>query len=124
MKKTKRRFATVARADVPHGRNGKHKGIVTAILEELAAAPDGEALKIPLAELGDTKENVRSAINRASHKLACPLATAADAKFLYVWRTSEKSGKSVNSGGIDNISTQNTARRRSSRPSAPSTFGD
>jgi hypothetical protein len=47
---------------------------------------DGEALKIVLAELGDTKENVRSALNRASHKLNRPLATAADAEFLYVWK--------------------------------------
>jgi hypothetical protein len=83
--KTQRRFATVAQIDVPQGRNGKHKGIVSAILAELDSLADGEALKIELTELGDSKENVRSALNRASHKLNQPLATAADAKFLYVW---------------------------------------
>jgi hypothetical protein len=85
--KIKRRFATMAQIDVPQGRNGKHKGIVSSILAELADLKDGEALKIGLAELSDSKENVRSALNRASHKLNRPLATAADAKFLYVWST-------------------------------------
>jgi hypothetical protein len=85
--KTKRRFATMAQMDVPQGRNGKHKGIVSAILAELGDLKAGEALKIELAELNDSKENVRSALNRASHKLNRPLATAADAEFLYVWST-------------------------------------
>ena len=85
VKKTERRFAVMSQADVPHGRNGKHKGIISAILDELAAVRDGEALKIAIAQLGDSKENVRSALNRASHKLERPLATAADGKFLYVW---------------------------------------
>jgi hypothetical protein len=85
--KIKHRFATMAQIDVPQGRNGKHKEIVSTILAELADLKDGEALKIGLAELGDSKENVRSALNRASHKLNRPLATAADAKFLYVWTT-------------------------------------
>jgi hypothetical protein len=77
----------MAQMDVPQGRNGKHKGIVSAILAELGDLKAGEALKIELAELNDSKENVRSALNRASHKLNRPLATAADAEFLYVWST-------------------------------------
>jgi hypothetical protein len=85
--KNKPRFAVMAQVDVPQGRNGKHKEIVTVILAELAELEDGSALKVPLAELSDSKENVRSALNRASHKLNRPLATAADAKFLYVWST-------------------------------------
>jgi len=84
--KPKKRFATMAQIDVPQGRNGKHKGIVSSVLAELAELKDGEALKIVLSELGDTKENVRSALNRASHKLNRPLATAADEQFLYVWK--------------------------------------
>lgn len=86
-KKIQGRFATMAQADVPQGRNGKHKEIVTAILDELAELKDGEALKVSLDKLSDSKENVRSALSRASHKLNRPLATAADAKFLYVWTT-------------------------------------
>jgi len=88
--KSIRRFATVAQADVPHGRNGKHKSIVTKILAELEDVEDGEALKIALAELNDSKENVRSALNRASHKLNRSLATAADEDYLYVWTTNGK----------------------------------
>lgn len=86
-KKAQRRFATMQQSDVPQGRNGKHREIVSAILEELAELKDGEALKVPLDKLNDTKENVRSALNRASHKLDRPLATATDAQFLYVWST-------------------------------------
>jgi sirohydrochlorin ferrochelatase len=88
--RNKPRFATVAQVDVPHGRNGKHKAIVSAILAELNDLDEGDALKIALTELGDSKENVRAALNRASHKLNRPLATAADAKFLYVWSTTQK----------------------------------
>lgn len=89
-KKTKQRFATMAQSDVPQGRNGKHKAIVTEIMGELDKLNDGDALKIELGQLGDSKEKVRSALNRASHKLNRPLATAADAKYLYIWSTSSK----------------------------------
>ena len=75
----------MAQADVPQGRNGKHKHMISRILEELGQLKDGDALKIPLAELSDSKENIRSALNRASHKLNRPLATATDVAFLYVW---------------------------------------
>jgi hypothetical protein len=78
-------FAVTAQADVPHGRNGKHKQIVVKILDELDALKKGDALKIKLTGLGDSKENIRSALNRASKKLDRTVATAADADFLYVW---------------------------------------
>lgn len=85
--KTKKRFAAMAQSDVPQGRNGKHKAIVSEILADLGDLKEGQALRIPLEQLNDSKENVRSALNRASHKLNRPLATAADTKFLYVWTT-------------------------------------
>ena len=84
-KKTERHFATMAQADVPHGRSGKHKAIVTAILADLDLLEGGAALKVPLAELDDSKENVRSALNRATRKLNRQVATATDEQFLYVW---------------------------------------
>jgi hypothetical protein len=41
-----------------------------------------------LAGLKDTKENVRSALNRASRKSKRNVATATDENFLYVWNVS------------------------------------
>jgi hypothetical protein len=78
-------FKTMSQIDVPQGRNGKHKQIVTKILTDLDHLPEGVALKVPLAELEEGKENVRSALNRAVHKGDRNVATASDADFLYVW---------------------------------------
>jgi hypothetical protein len=78
-------FKTVVNADVPHGRNGKHKIIVSTILRDLDRLKDGSAIKIPLAELGDTKEKVRSALNRATRKAGRSVATVTDKDYLYVW---------------------------------------
>lgn len=78
-------FATMAKVDVPQGRNGKHKRIVTTILKDLDELKEGSALKVPLAELAESKEKVRSALNRATRKGGRNVATASDANFLYVW---------------------------------------
>ena len=84
-KKIAMNFKTTLQAAVPQGRNGKHKGIVTKILSDLDQLQAGTALKISLAELEDGKENVRSALNRATHKSNRRIATATDANFLYIW---------------------------------------
>ena len=81
-------FKTMAQVDVPQGRNGKHKEVVTRILSDLDQLPEGVALKVPLAGLAESKEKVRSALNRASHKGSRNVATASDADFLYVWNES------------------------------------
>ena len=81
-------FRTISQANVPQGRNGKHKQVVTQILSDLDQLPAGVALKVPLAELEESKENVRSALNRAIHKSSRNVATASDADFLYVWNES------------------------------------
>jgi hypothetical protein len=78
-------FKTTIRADVPQGRKGKHNGIVRVILRDLALLKSGAALKIPLADLPDTKDNVRSALNRATRKAGLNVSTAADGEFLYIW---------------------------------------
>ena len=53
-------FRTMAQVDVPQGRNGKHKEIVTRNpLLYLDQLKDGVALKVPLAELAEGKEKVR-----------------------------------------------------------------
>jgi hypothetical protein len=82
-------FKTMAMVDVPRSRNGKHKKIVTAILRDLDDLGKSVALKVPLAELGDTKENVRSALNRATRKSSREVATATDENFLYVWNVAK-----------------------------------
>ena len=78
-------FKTMSQSDVPQGRNGKHKAVVTKILSDLDQIGPGTALKIPLADLAESKEKVRSALNRASHKASRNVATATDATYLYVW---------------------------------------
>jgi hypothetical protein len=80
-------FNTTARSNVPTGRKGKHHSIVAAILRDLEHLDNGQALKIPLSDLPDSKVNIRSALNRASRKLKKVVATAADEQFLYVWNS-------------------------------------
>jgi hypothetical protein len=82
-------FKTMVQADVPQGRNGKHKEIVTTILKDLSRLNDGAALKVPLATLAQSKEKVRSALNRATRKGGLKVATASDATFLYVWNVAK-----------------------------------
>jgi hypothetical protein len=78
-------FKTMAQTEVPQGRNGKHKQIVSKILSDLDQVKDGIALKIPLDDLAESKEKVRSALNRATRKSGRTVATATDAEFLYIW---------------------------------------
>jgi hypothetical protein len=59
------RFKTMAQFDVPQGRNGKHKQVVTTIFQDLDNLRADSAIKVPLA---DCKEKVRSALNRATRK--------------------------------------------------------
>src|SRR5271169_3919161 len=82
------RFKTMAQVDVPQGRNGKHKQIVSLILRDLDELKEGAALKVPLAGLAESKEKVRSALNRATRKAGRTVATASDGSFLYVWNAS------------------------------------
>lgn len=78
-------FKVLLQADVPQGRNGKHKEIVTTILKDLNVLPHGSAIKIPLKGLAESKAKVRSALNRATRKLGRRVATSSDEEFLYVW---------------------------------------
>ena len=78
-------FKSMPQGDVPQGRNGKHKQIVTKILSDLDQTEKGVALKVPLAQLEESKEKVRSALNRATRKNGRQVATASDGTFLYVW---------------------------------------
>ena len=80
------RFESVLQVDVPKGRDGKHKRIVTRLMSDIAKLDDGAALKIPLSQLPDTKENIRSALSRAARQSKVNLATSSNNEFLYVWK--------------------------------------
>lgn len=83
------RFGSIAQVDVPKGRDGKHKQIITLLLNDIANLKVGSALKIPLAELPDTKENIRAALSRAASQKKISIATSSNSEFLYVWKTNE-----------------------------------
>jgi hypothetical protein len=80
-------FASVLQADVPQGRHGKHGKLVSQILADLERATADTAVRIPLSSLdGEKMQNVRSALNRVTRAKSMDVATAADEKYLYVWR--------------------------------------
>ena len=85
VKKPSVRFETILELDVPKSRMSKHREIIAAILSDLDQLKTGAAFKVPLDQLGDSKANVRSALNRATRKGGRKIATATDDNFLYVW---------------------------------------
>jgi len=85
------KFKSISQVDLPQGRNGKHKAIVTQLLSDLDQLRAGQALKIPLTELPDSKENIRSALNRATRLKGMDVATSSDAEYFYVWLPEQKS---------------------------------
>jgi hypothetical protein len=84
------KFESVPQVNVPKGRDGKHKAIITQLLSDIAQLGEGTALKVPLSELPDTKENIRSALSRAARQGKINLATSSDDDFLYIWKTNEE----------------------------------
>lgn len=91
-KETPMHFKTMIQADVPQGRHGKHKLIVTTILRDLGQLKAGSALKVPLSGLADGKAKVRSALNRATRQNGHTVATASDGEFLYIWNVGKSEG--------------------------------
>lgn len=81
------KFESMPQANVPKGRDGKHKHIVELLLNDISQLKQSSALKIPLSALPDTKENVRAALSRASRQKGIDIATSSDNEFLYVWKT-------------------------------------
>jgi hypothetical protein len=85
------KFQSIQQLDVPKGRDGKHKLIVTQLLSDIDQLEAGRALKIPLSALPDSKENIRAALNRATRQRGIEVSTSSDADFLYVWKTEPNS---------------------------------
>jgi hypothetical protein len=82
-------FQQVRQVDVPKGRDGKHKAIISRLLNDLAGLNKGSALKIPITQLPDTKENIRAALSRAARQRALEIATSSNDDFLYVWKKND-----------------------------------
>lgn len=80
------KFESIPQANVPKGRDGKHKQIVELVLRDLNQLKENSALKIPIAALPDSKENVRAALSRATRQKGIDIATSSDNEFLYVWK--------------------------------------
>ena len=78
-------FESVLQADVPKSRDGKHKQIVERLLRELGELKPGMAMKVPLCELPDSKENIRSALTRAANQRQIRIATSSNDDHLFVW---------------------------------------
>lgn len=83
-------FEAILQVDVPKARDGKHKRIVTRLLQDIAELKTGTALKVPLSQLPDTKENIRSALNRATRLKGIAIETSSDPDHLYIWKAPEK----------------------------------
>jgi hypothetical protein len=84
-------FESILQNEVPKGRDGKHKKIITRLLNDIERLEAGSALKVPLKELPDSKENIRAALNRATRQKALEVATSSDADYLYVWKVEQQS---------------------------------
>jgi hypothetical protein len=82
------KYQSIKQIDVPKGRDGKHKKIITQLLSDLDQLEEDRALRIPLSALPDSKENIRSALNRATHQKGIEVATSSDSEFLYIWKSS------------------------------------
>jgi hypothetical protein len=85
------KFQSILQLDVPKGRDGKHKKIVTQLLSDIEQLAAGTALKVPLSALPDSKENIRSALNRATRQRGIEVATSSDEEHLYVWKVEPES---------------------------------
>jgi len=79
-------FESIAQGDLPSGRKGKHHSLLVKVIEDLEHLPDGRAIKIPLAEFEGSVADIRSAISRATKKVAMEIATSSDEQFFYVWK--------------------------------------
>jgi hypothetical protein len=84
-------FQSILQLDIPKGRDGKHKRIVTRLLADIDRLELGAALKVPLSALPDTKENIRSALNRATRQRGLDVATSSDADHIYIWKVPPES---------------------------------
>src|SRR2546429_7194890 len=58
----------MVQSDMPQSRNGKPKQVITTILKDLDRLRAGSTIKVPLTELAESKEKVRSPLSRATRE--------------------------------------------------------
>jgi hypothetical protein len=85
------KFESILQLDVPKGRDGKHKKIVAQLLSDIEQLSPDSALRVPLAALPDSKENIRAALNRATRQRGIEVATSSDEEHLYIWKSDPES---------------------------------
>jgi hypothetical protein len=87
--KTRRspKFEQISVASLRKGRRGKHHELVKEVLQDLETLPEGQAIKIPLANLaGVTLANLRSAVHRATTSRRLRVETSSDDHNFYLWK--------------------------------------
>lgn len=95
------KWESILQVDVPKGRDGKHKQIIAQILSDISLLRNGSALRIPLSELSDTKENIRAALSRAARQQGIRVATSSNDQFLFIWKETPGSGGHDGDGSSD-----------------------
>jgi hypothetical protein len=89
-----KKFERVALDELRQGRRGKHDELMARILSELSALPEGEAIKVPLADIkGVSLANLRAAVARATSSRGLKIATYSDAENLYLWQRTKKTAR-------------------------------
>lgn len=84
-------FERVKLDELVQTRRGKHHEMAMAILKELKALPDGEAMKISLASVPDVSlANLRAAVSRVTSTHGIKVASYSDDKDFYIWRKTAK----------------------------------
>jgi hypothetical protein len=82
-------YERIPLSKLKQNRRGKHHNLVDAIVAELDALGDAEAMRIPLSSIeGVSLANLRSAVSRATKSLGLKIATFSDGHSLFVWKRS------------------------------------
>jgi hypothetical protein len=89
-----KQFERVPLHQLRQGRRGKHNELMVRILNELSTLPDGEAIKVPLADTkGVSIVNLRAALARATSGRGLRIATYSDVENFYLWKRTKKTGQ-------------------------------
>jgi hypothetical protein len=74
--------------------------VITVLLDDILRLKPGAALKVRLAELPDSKENIRSALSRAAAQRKLKIATSSNREHLFIWRTGEEDSGNSDGDGV------------------------